>query len=109
MTDDEAAILRRRMADQIDDADRDSVSASREGPLVVTTVTMTTYPTAARRMYAVQITKPGGIEIEGQTVTIAAAVGGTFAAANLGSAIPPVGTVLIIDQVDGYWTFVYDG
>jgi hypothetical protein len=103
----DALILRRRMADR-DDA---IVSPPSPGPsspsLVATTTHVTTYPTSAAAYYAVQVTAPGGNEVEGGAITLAAASGGKFFALNLGSSIPPEGTAVVIVQTNGRWTFRY--
>ncbi len=105
---DEATRLRRRHDDLIRLAEPD-VSPSEGSPaLLLKTLTVGTYPTAAQSYYAVQAIRPGGTESEGSAVTFTA-ITGTFYAMNVGSAIPPSGTYVIGSLVRGRWVFRYDG
>jgi hypothetical protein len=74
--------------------------------LVVKTVTKATYPTAAVAAYAVQLAIPVVVEVEGAVPTFTD-ITGTFYAINLGTAIPPAGTHLLVELVRGRWVFTY--
>ncbi len=82
--------------------------APRGDSALVKTVTVTSYPTSANRFYGVQRLMVSGTEVEGGAPTLTA-IGGVFYAYNRGSAIPPVNTVLLADEVGGRWTIEYDG
>jgi hypothetical protein len=74
---------------------------------LVQTTTVTTYPTAAARFYAVTPLDAAGDQTEGSTGSFAAGPG-TFYALNLGTAIPPSGTQLLVTWVAHRWVFRYD-
>ena len=105
----ELRILRERLEslgedlDSAADADIDGSAA-----LVAVTTRITTYPTTAASFYCIsqQIT---GTENEGNAPTYTADDGGTLTALNVGSAIPPNGTTLVVASVGGRWVFRYDG
>lgn len=105
----EAELLRRRLAaleaalDRLEDAEL----AAPRSQLCLTT-TIASYPTTAGAYYAVQAQRVSGSEAEGGTPTLAA-VGPKFFAYNLGSAVPPSGTKVIVDPVPDGFVFRYDG
>lgn len=94
------------------DADLARAGASRHrggGPvLTARTRAVGTYPTAARSFFAVVATMASGDEIEGKAGTLTPG-SGTFLALNLGSAVPPLGTDVIVTFTAYRWTFRYDG
>lgn len=109
MYDDDIVILRRRESDQSDAIERaDSPLIGSSGSLLVQTATISTYPTSANRFYAVQVVWPSGTESENTTATFANE-SEKFMAYNLGAAIPPAGTKVLIESVGGRWVFRYDG
>jgi len=75
---------------------------------LVQTVAVGTYPTTASAFYMVKRVRPGGIETEGAAVSLTP-YGNAFAAANLGTAVPPVGTTDIVTLADGRLSFRWDG
>jgi hypothetical protein len=92
---DEAALLRRRLAEALE--------------AVLRTVTVVTYPTVAKAMYAVQFVDDlQCAETEGAAPTLNLS-GVTEYALNLGTAIPPNGTAVLADLFAGLWVFRYDG
>jgi hypothetical protein len=62
----------------------------------------------AGEFYGMDVAEVIGDEAEGATPSLTGSSGPVFAA-NLGSAIPPAGTVLPIDRVARRWVFRYDG
>jgi hypothetical protein len=106
---DDASRLRNRRKASDDAATRDDGRTTRGAPsLAVQTTTVASYPTAASAFYAVAALTVLGTEVEGGAATITA---GTtpFYALNLGTAIPPSGTQVIVTFVDHRWVFRYDG
>lgn len=67
------------------------------------------YPTEANRYYAVVPIVLGGTEAEGESATITTLPNRVFYALNLGDAVPPVGTRLIVSRAGGRWVFNYSG
>jgi hypothetical protein len=76
--------------------------------LLAQTTVVTSYPTAAQAVYAVQGAATGGAEGEGLPVVLTPG-GSPFYAANLGSAVPPQGTFVLCTLIGPRWTFRYDG
>ena len=78
------------------------------------TKVLASYPNVAAAFYGVETQTIGGAQVEGGAATIATD-GNTYFALNLGSAIPPQGTPVIVSEVsppDGgapYFAFRYDG
>jgi len=105
---DDAAQLRRRHQELVDDLDRiveGTVGAS--DCRTARTVTVTTYPTTPNVMFAIQITDTVCAETEGATPTITLQ-SGTEYALNMGSTIPANGTDILIERSpNGYWVFTY--
>jgi hypothetical protein len=96
-------------ADAVDAASREPLDKAAGAPsLVCKTTTCTTYPTAAMRFYCVTPQSVLGTETEGSTGTFTGTPG-TFKALNLGSAIPPSGTQVLVTFVGHRWVFRYDG
>jgi len=106
MTDDETTLLRRTEALA---ARLDSLNVNQTVPaesMVVKTVTVTTYPTSAQRVYGVQAYDVTATEAENQSPTYANATA-TFYAVNVGAAVPASGTYVVAHKVDGLWIFRY--
>jgi hypothetical protein len=76
--------------------------------LVVITTTVTAYPTVAQSVYACLQSDPTVAESEGATATYANGTGILYAL-NVGTAVPPPGTRLILEAVKGKWLFRFDG
>jgi hypothetical protein len=72
------------------------------------TKTVTSYPTAAGKFYAMETQDVLGTQSEGSAATFSGQ-GDTFYALNLGSAIPPVGTIVEVTHVPHRFVFRYDG
>jgi hypothetical protein len=73
------------------------------------TTTVTTYPTSAAVFYACNPEILGGTEAEGATPSFSADTTTILYAMNLGTAIPPNGTIIVIHAVGGRWAFRFDG
>jgi hypothetical protein len=105
----ETATLRRRMDDQLEAMDRPPSSAAEcSDSWVGKTTTVTTYPTTALAYYAVVPCYLGGSETEGTAVAVNAGTAAVMVA-NLGSAIPPVGTAVIVTRTGNRAVFRWDG
>jgi hypothetical protein len=106
---DEARTLRSRHAAMVRAMDRPASEPPDGNPaMVVVTIEEGTYPTSAGEYYACQQVTPGGAEAEGSTPTFAT-LAGTLYALNLGTAIPPEGTRLVVASIDGRWAFHFNG
>jgi hypothetical protein len=102
-------VIRDRQADAGDDLDRAEVRPSNAGRTdVAITTTELTYPTAAGAWYSVTSQRIDGTEAEGASATFAT-TSGVFHAFNLGSKVPPAGTIVLIHCIGGKWSFRYDG
>ena len=77
--------------------------------MCVVTTTVTAYPTSAPEFYACNPELLTSSEAEGATPTFTADTATVIYALNLGTAIPPNGTKLVIHAVGGRWAFRYDG
>jgi hypothetical protein len=77
--------------------------------LCVVTTTVTTYPTSAAEFYACFPELLTGAETEGATPTFTPDTATTLYALNVGTAIPPLATKLVIHSVGGRWVFRFDG
>jgi hypothetical protein len=73
------------------------------------TTTVSTYPTSAGLFYACNPELIYGSELEGATPTFVPDTDTVVYALNLGTAIPPNGTLIVIHAVGGRWCFRYDG
>ena len=106
---DEANRLRIR-----DDSLADGFSRTARDPaigmpcLVAKTTTIATYPTTAQVFFACTPLTVLGPEVEGSAGTTTPGISNLLAL-NLGSAIPTVGTSLIVTFVDNRWVFRFDG
>ena len=76
--------------------------------LVANTKTITHYPSAPGQYFACEPMSVLGVEAEGEIGTFTN-FGAIFFALNLGTAIPPSGTKLIVTFVENRWVFRYDG
>lgn len=72
--------------------------------VLVRTQASGSYPTSAQRYYPVKRVDISGPETEGASPTLGES-GETFTALNMGSAIPPPGTYVIVVQLFGRWVF----
>jgi hypothetical protein len=81
---------------------------SGQSTLVGTTVAILTYPTIPQSFYGMKPTTILGAEVEGGNGILTTA-GKIFRSLNLGSQIPPNGTVVINRFLDHRWVFRYDG
>jgi hypothetical protein len=77
--------------------------------LCVVSTRVTTYPTTAATYYACNPELLGGSEAEGAAPTFARDGATVIYALNVGTAIPPEGTKLVIHATGGRWCFRYDG
>lgn len=100
---------RDRLADLAAALDR-SLSGQADGTtvLVVKTIQESSYPTTASCSYACQVQTPGGAETEGAAGSLGA-TSATLYAYNLGSSIPPQGTLLLATQIGDRWVIHYNG
>ena len=101
---------RDRQADAALDADLALGAAEALGSAAQLGMTISTqgYPTSASAYYVLNPVDLGGAEVEGQAVEAVTIPGGFFAA-NLGTAIPPAGTIVVCHAVGKRWVFRYDG
>lgn len=76
--------------------------------LVARTKAISRYPTTAQAFYACGSISVLGAEVEGASGTLSVGPA-TFLALNLGSAVPPVGSNLLVTFVENRWVFRYDG
>jgi hypothetical protein len=83
----------------------DDCSAAR----LVTTTTVTTYPTGASSFFAANPTEIDGTEVEGGAATYAVDTTQVVYVLNEGTAVPPNGTRVIAHAVGGRLVFRYDG
>jgi hypothetical protein len=77
--------------------------------ILAQTTMVTTYPTAPGAFYACVPLWIDGPETEGATATFSAGGARTVYAFNLGTHVPPVGTMIIAHSCGGRWMFRYDG
>jgi hypothetical protein len=101
---------RLRHQDLSDFAERFTPSGA-EGSLaqLITTVEVTKYPTKAAAFFAGNVTYVNGAEAEGGAASYSADTSQVICAYNVGTKVPPVGTVLVAHAVAGRWVFRYDG
>jgi hypothetical protein len=104
-------ILRERQLVASDALDRAGASQDPYGSAAMCAITTTasSYPTAAGAFYACNPELLTGSVAEGATPTFTADTSTIEYAFNLGTAIPPVGTILVIHSVGGRWCFRFDG
>jgi hypothetical protein len=104
-------ILRNRQTAAASTLDRSATADDSHGSaaMCAITTTVTTYPTSAGVFYACNPELLSGSESEGATPTFSADTATVVYALNLGMAIPPNGTIVVIHAVGGRWCFRYDG
>lgn len=106
---DDARRLRARDEALSDDLSRRNPAPAFGSPsLVAQTKAIAAYPTAAQRFFACTPRTVLGREVEGEAGALTS-TGSTLLALNLGSAIPPAGTDVLVTFVDSRWVFRYDG
>ena len=76
--------------------------------LLCITTTVATYPTVAARVYALFPQDIDGAETEGAACTYTSSSATAMYGVNLGTAIPPNGTRVIVDAIGGRWCFRFD-
>ncbi len=84
-------------------------SADGSAALLVTTTTVSTYPTLAGAFYASNPTEIDGSEIEGGPASYTVDATKVVYVLNVGMQVPPVGTRVVAHAVGGRWVFRYDG
>jgi hypothetical protein len=103
-------VLRERLA-----ADRAAVDRltpfAEDGAVAVLAQTkaISKYPTVPGAFYACVPLSIDGPEIEGATASFTTEGTRTMYALNVGTQVPPVGTIIIAHACGGRWTFRYDG
>jgi hypothetical protein len=104
-------VMRERQLNVAAGLDRLSTVGGSYGSAAICAVTtvVTAYPTVAGRYYAVNPQIITGTEIEGAIPTFTADTNTVIYALNLGTAIPPPGTNMVIHGGSGRWCFRYDG
>jgi hypothetical protein len=103
-------IERERQQDLSNVVDRLDVFGPDGGTVVlVTTTTVSSYPTIAGAFYASNPTEIDGSEIEGAAATYTADPTRLIYVLNQGTQVPPVGTQVIAHGAGGRWVFRYDG
>jgi hypothetical protein len=103
-------IERERHQDLSNVVDRLEVFEPGGGAVVlVTTTTVSIYPTTAGAFYAANPTEIDGSEIEGSAATYTADPTQVIYVLNQGTQVPPVGTRVIAHAAGGRWVFRYDG
>jgi hypothetical protein len=104
-------ILRDRQTAASSALDRSGAAADLYGSaaMCVVTTTVSSYPASAAEFYACFPELLTGPETEGATPTFTADADTIVYALNLGTAIPPNGTKLVIHAAGGRWVFRYDG
>jgi hypothetical protein len=75
--------------------------------MLAQTTTVTSYPTTAAAFYAVIFCDIDGSESEGAAATYVARTTSVAYAFNLGTEIPPSGTMVVCHAVGGRWCFRY--
>lgn len=103
-------IERLRHQDLNDLVDRLDVAGA-EGSLaqLLTTIEITSYPTDAGAFYAGNPTYINGTEAEGGAASYSPDPSQVIYAYNLGTQVPPQGTLVVAQAVGGRWVFRYDG
>jgi hypothetical protein len=84
-------------------------SANGSAALLVTTTTVSSYPTSAASFFASNPTEIDGSEVEGGAASYTADATQVVYVLNVGTQIPPIGTRVVAHAVGGRWVFRYDG
>ena len=106
----DARILRERqraqqaLADSANDQDFDCAAG-----YLLTTTTVTSYPTSAGAFYASNPTEINGAETEGGAASYVADTAIVVMTLNVGTQVPPNGTRVVAHGVGGRLVFRYDG
>ena len=89
----------------------DSLDAMPEGSvsILARTFAETTYPTSPSSFFACQPVSIDGIAREGGPASLTPDAMRTFHAYNLGTQVPPQGTIFVATSVSGRWVFRHDG
>jgi len=100
---------------RIDDKDRlDDLARGEQPPvtgslsLVAVTTVVSAYPTGVGQFFACTPQGVLGTETEG-TAGVISPLAGVVYALLLGSAVPPLGTKVVLTKPDHRWVFRYDG
>jgi hypothetical protein len=103
--------VERERRDDLEDQVERIVPRESECPaaLLLTTTTITTYPTSTSAFYAGNPTQVSGTETEGGAASYTVDTANIVLALNLGTQVPTVGTRVIATSAGGRWTFRYDG
>jgi hypothetical protein len=99
---------RQRAQQALADSSRDrnyDCSAAR----LLTTTTVTTYPSSAGSFFACNPTEINGAETEGGAASYVADTTSVVYALNIGSQVPPDGTRVVGHAAGGRYVFRYDG
>lgn len=101
--------VRRRIEDLQDEVKRQPAAAYPGGPALVKTAVKTAYPTTASSCFYCQVCSLGGAEVEDGAGVITPIPNRFLYAFNIGTAVPPLGTVLTAHcDRHGTWTIRYD-
>jgi hypothetical protein len=84
-------------------------SADGSAAVLVTTTTVSTYPSTAGSFYASNPTEIDGSEVEGGAASYTVDATKVVYILNVGTQIPPAGTRVVAHAVGGRWVFRYDG
>lgn len=107
--DNDSRVLRERSLAAQEALDRSpDLPSDAAAAVLAQTVAIGTYPTTLNVAYDCVAVEIDGEEDEGATATYVATSSNAFLAVNLGSQIPPVGTILICHAVGGRWCFRWD-
>lgn len=106
----DARILRDRQESAVA-ADARAARFAEEGSvaLLVQTRTVAAYPTSPNAFFACSPVRIDGPETEGAGATFAVDAARTIFVYNLGTRVPPVGTMLVAQSCGGRWTFRFEG
>jgi hypothetical protein len=103
-------ILRDRLAGSIAAMDRAGGTDEEGGPTILAqTATLETYPTSPSSFFACRPILVDGHEVEGGAASFTVDPARIVFAFNLGTAVPPSGTMIIVNGCGGRWVFRYDG
>lgn len=106
---DRANLLRLRDLARGDEARRHTPESTGGTPcLVARTKSLGAYPTQASRYFACTPQTVLGMEVEDGSGTLSSDEA-TFFALNLGAAVPPVSTAVLVTFTGNRWVFRYDG
>lgn len=102
--------IRNRQADTVSAIDcMEGPGVNGDCAVLAMTGTVATYPTSAGVCYAMFHIEVDGDESEGSSASYHQDVTRVFYAYNIGTAVPPHGTLAVCYAVGGRWVFRYDG